>query len=223
MASRRYDDKSVRSDDNYRPFPEQHRGPRNGRMYDEQYQRPPSRERYRRSPSPPPRHPSHGRSAMSNAIITTLDKDARDHEAIIGVPTKIETAKATDHPIPIAGAEVRVEAEEGAGVGAGAYNEGTIVTEQLRQGYNVDELDDVRIIRDRQTKVSRGFGFLRFPSVEASKSFLERNYPSIYLYGKVSAENDNQAAKVRIAFSRERYDVGRGEKDVHLCQFSDEN
>lgn len=68
-----------------------------------------------------------GRSAMSNAIITTLDKDARDHEAIIGVPTKIETAKATDHPIPIAGAEVRVEAEEGAGVGAGAYNEGTIV------------------------------------------------------------------------------------------------
>lgn len=25
------------------------------------------------------------------------------------------------------------------------------VTEQLKQGYNVDQLDDVRIIRDRQT------------------------------------------------------------------------
>ncbi|KAL8935058.1 MAG: hypothetical protein Q9216_005605 [Gyalolechia sp. 2 TL-2023] len=97
------------------------------------------------------------------------------------------------------------------------------VTEQLRQGYNVDQVDDVRIIRDRQTKVSRGFGFLRFPSIEASKSFLERNYPFIYLYGKESAENDNQAAKVRIAFSRERHDAGRGEKDgewtCKICTF----
>lgn len=105
------------------------------------------------------------------------------------------------------------------------------VTEQVRQGYNIDQLDDVRIIRDRQTstsyrapsaskpstdtlaEVSRGFGFLRFPSVEASKSFLEHNYPSIYLYGKESADSDNQAAKVRVAFSRERVDIPRGDKE----------
>ncbi|KAL9026871.1 MAG: hypothetical protein Q9196_004525 [Gyalolechia fulgens] len=81
----------------------------------------------------------------------------------------------------------------------------------------------VTLAADVVAEVSRGFGFLRFPSIEASKSFLERNYPSIYLYGKESSENDNQAAKVRIAFSRERYDVARGEKDgewtCKICTF----
>ena len=62
-------------------------------------------------------------------------------------------------------------------------------------------------------EVSRGFGFLRFPSIETSKKFLERNYPSIYLYGKESADSDNQAAKVRISFSRERNDLPRGDKE----------
>ncbi|KAL8651214.1 MAG: hypothetical protein Q9210_003386 [Variospora velana] len=96
------------------------------------------------------------------------------------------------------------------------------VTEQVKQGYNVAQLDDVRIIRDRQTRASRGFGFLRFPSMEASKGFLERNYPSIYLYGKEPADNDNQAAKVRIAFSRERADVPRGDKEGEwICKILD--
>ncbi|KAI4272665.1 MAG: hypothetical protein LQ337_005148 [Flavoplaca oasis] len=87
------------------------------------------------------------------------------------------------------------------------------VSMQLNQGYNVEQLDDVRIIRDRQTKVSRGFGFLRFPSIDLSKAFLERNYPSIYLYGRDSADNDSQAAKVRIDFSRERDERPRGDKE----------
>ena len=34
----------------------------------------------------------------------------------------------------------------------------------------------------------------------------------IYLYGNGSTDNDDQAAKVRIAYSRERDDRGRGEK-----------
>lgn len=34
----------------------------------------------------------------------------------------------------------------------------------------------------------------------------------IYLYGKCSADNGDQGAKVRIAFSREREDRNRGEK-----------
>ncbi|KAL8863533.1 MAG: hypothetical protein Q9178_000214 [Gyalolechia marmorata] len=95
------------------------------------------------------------------------------------------------------------------------------VSKQLKQGYNVEQLDDVRIIRDRQTtpvidaptEVSRGFGFLRFPSIELSKAFIERNYPSIYLYGAETAENNSQAAKVRIDFSRERDERPRGEKE----------
>ncbi|KAI4087581.1 MAG: hypothetical protein LQ339_008869 [Xanthoria mediterranea] len=99
----------------------------------------------------------------------------------------------------------------------------TDVSKQLKQGYGVHQLDDVRIIRDRQTKVSRGFGFLRFPSIESAKTFIERNYPSIYLYGKESADNDGQAAKVRIDFSRERDERPRGDREgewtCKICTF----
>ena len=41
---------------------------------------------------------------------------------------------------------------------------------------------------------------------------MERNSPMIYLYGPSSTDGDNEAAKVRIAFSRERDDRNRGEK-----------
>ena len=41
---------------------------------------------------------------------------------------------------------------------------------------------------------------------------MERNYPMIYLYGNGASDGDEQAAKVRIAFSREREDRGRGDK-----------
>jgi len=61
-------------------------------------------------------------------------------------------------------------------------------------------------------EVSRGFGFLRFPTLEKSRAFLERNYPTVYLYGTGSADGDDQVAKVRVAFSRERDDRSRAEK-----------
>ncbi|KAL9639953.1 MAG: hypothetical protein Q9204_000903 [Flavoplaca sp. TL-2023a] len=97
------------------------------------------------------------------------------------------------------------------------------VSKQLKQGYGVEQLDDVRVIRDRQTKVSRGFGFLKFPSIDLSKAFLERNFPSIYLYGRDSADNDSQAAKIRIDFSRERDERPRGDKEgewtCKICTF----
>ena len=48
--------------------------------------------------------------------------------------------------------------------------------------------------------------------MEESKAFVEHNYPAIYFYGNKSSSNDDQAAKVRIAFSRERDDRSRGEK-----------
>ena len=48
--------------------------------------------------------------------------------------------------------------------------------------------------------------------MEASKVFVERNYPTIHLYGKGSSNNDEQAAKLRIAYSREREDRGRPDK-----------
>lgn len=61
-------------------------------------------------------------------------------------------------------------------------------------------------------EISRGFGFIRFSSIEDSKAFVERNYPNIYLYGSNTSDNNDEAAKVRIAFSRERDDRSRGDK-----------
>ena len=104
------------------------------------------------------------------------------------------------------------------------------ISKELQQHHNVEKLDDVRVIKDRPTSmlqgpdpfhtrsnllqgVSRGFGFLRFPSLEASKAFVERNFPMIYLYGNNSSDGDTEAAKVRIAFSRERDDRQREKAD----------
>lgn len=70
----------------------------------------------------------------------------------------------------------------------------------------------VNVVADAFSEVSRGFGFIRFSSLEESKAFVERNYPNIYLYGNSTSDNDDQAAKVRIAFSRERDDRSRGDK-----------
>ena len=53
---------------------------------------------------------------------------------------------------------------------------------------------------------------MRFPTLEKSKAFLERNFPMIYLYGKGTTDSDDQGAKVRIAFSRERDERSRLEK-----------
>ena len=67
-------------------------------------------------------------------------------------------------------------------------------------------------IANTSPEMSRGFGFIRFPTLEESKAFVERNYPSIYLYGNNPSHNDDQAATIRIAFSRERDDRSRGDK-----------
>jgi len=64
------------------------------------------------------------------------------------------------------------------------------------------------------TELSRQLGFLRFPNIEQSRDFVEKNYPNIYLYGPSSGPND-RSTKVRIAYSREREDRARakGEGD----------
>ena len=69
-------------------------------------------------------------------------------------------------------------------------------------------------------EVSRGFGFLRFSSLDKSKVFMENNYPMIYLYGNDSTEGDSQPAKVKIAFSRAREDRIRNERseDEWVCK-----
>ncbi|CAL5866061.1 uncharacterized protein PFLUO_LOCUS268 [Penicillium psychrofluorescens] len=94
------------------------------------------------------------------------------------------------------------------------------ISTELRNAYRVDGLEDIRVIRDRQTKVSRQLGFLRFQSIDASRAFLEQNHPYIYLYGPSTGSND-RSTKVRIAYSREREDRGRvkaeGDWTCRMC------
>ncbi|KAL8689850.1 MAG: hypothetical protein Q9218_004570 [Villophora microphyllina] len=156
---------------------------------------------------------------MNHRVTTTVDMTAHGHRMIVDVAMWTEIAKAIDHRDTIAGA--------GAGAGVEALLVATdhpiLGDRRLKQGYKLGQLEDVRIIRDRQTKASRGFGFLRFPSIEMTKDFLKDNYPSVYLYSKESADGDGQAAKVqvRIAFSRERDDRPRGDKEGEwTCKIS---
>jgi hypothetical protein len=60
----------------------------------------------------------------------------------------------------------------------------------------------------RSTELSRQLGFLRFSTIDASRAFVERNLPCIYLYGP-SAGTHDRSTKVRIAYSREREDRTR--------------
>lgn len=57
--------------------------------------------------------------------------------------------------------------------------------------------------------VSRQFGFLRFPGLEESKEFMQRNHPTIQLYSNASNEAIISKTLVRIAFSKEREERDR--------------
>ncbi|KAI3154193.1 hypothetical protein CBS147325_1285 [Penicillium roqueforti] len=79
------------------------------------------------------------------------------------------------------------------------------IATELSNAYHTDGLEDIRVIRDRQTKLSRQLGFLRFSTIDASREFVERNHPSIFFYGPTN----DRSTQVRIAYSREREDRAR--------------
>ncbi|KAI9833288.1 MAG: hypothetical protein M1819_003682 [Sarea resinae] len=89
---------------------------------------------------------------------------------------------------------------------------GKQILNELRQYHDVEGLEDVRVIRDRSTGVSRQFGFLHFSSLSNSRAYLERNYPNIFLYGARGANEDGEAAKIHIDFGKERDTRARSEK-----------
>ncbi|CEL08085.1 Putative Rna-binding protein [Aspergillus calidoustus] len=91
------------------------------------------------------------------------------------------------------------------------------ISKELKDFYNIEGLEEVRVIRDRQTKLSRQLGFLRFKTLGSSRSFVERNFPSIYLCGPNA--QDDRGSKVRIAYSREREDRARARAEADwTCQ-----
>ncbi|KAH0536441.1 hypothetical protein FGG08_006681 [Glutinoglossum americanum] len=194
---------------------------RNGRMYDDRHRsRSNSRDRYRRSASRTPPQGnrlmekiklnsdhllmrasgkiSHGprlvdqrpkessllmrENGIAGAVMITLEMVDRNLlEEAVGGATEIETEKDTGRPA----VRAEVEAEVG-------------IFKELKRVYQVEDLDVVRVIRDRNT---------------GSTAFLERNYPHIYLgsseYDGPGPYNLAGEVRVRIAFSRERDDRDR--------------
>ncbi|KAL4778680.1 hypothetical protein BJX76DRAFT_362506 [Aspergillus varians] len=151
--------------------------------------------------------------ATTPETIPTLDPDIEVETAMTsdggprGLPrddhdmaTAIVIAKAIARAV---GAEATVIAEVEA---RGATDPSTDkkISKELKEFYHIEGLEEVRVIRDRQTKLSRQLGFLRFRSLNHSRSFVEQNFPAIYLCGP-SAQDDH-GTKVRIAYSRERED-----------------
>ncbi|KAJ8102701.1 hypothetical protein POJ06DRAFT_54050 [Lipomyces tetrasporus] len=69
------------------------------------------------------------------------------------------------------------------------------------------KVDKVIIIRDRNTKLSRGFGFARFLELQDACTFVENNYPTITC----------KSSRIRIAYSKERNEGDNG----WICKFCD--
>ncbi|KAJ6264237.1 hypothetical protein Dda_0380 [Drechslerella dactyloides] len=65
------------------------------------------------------------------------------------------------------------------------------------EGYNVEGLNTVTVIRERKTGISRGFAFARFRELSDSKRFLERFFPSISINNM----------RVSLAYAKERMEA----------------
>ncbi|TKA82282.1 hypothetical protein B0A49_00435 [Cryomyces minteri] len=143
--------------------------------------------------------------------ITTAIVGAQDHQDVANeLVIAMELGKATvaydtqaEAPTIVARTDAAA-AEFGRPIIGGIFCFGVQIKRELEDYHDVGTLEDVRVIRDKQTGVSRQFGFLRFRDIQGARAFVERNYPMISLYGFVGTSEDVKATEVRIAFSRER-------------------
>ncbi|KAK2749366.1 hypothetical protein FQN57_006298 [Myotisia sp. PD_48] len=142
-----------------------------------------------------------GGAALATEIATVRAIDLLRTAVVVGV-----SAIAVVEAFLGAEAEAKVEVEVEA---IDAESLGFLVKNELAHYYHIRDLEDVRVIRDRQTKISRQLAFIRFPTITDSRGFLEQNFPHIYLRGKNPSSADGQGFKVRIAYSREREDRNR--------------
>ncbi|KAF1809888.1 hypothetical protein P152DRAFT_141819 [Eremomyces bilateralis CBS 781.70] len=89
------------------------------------------------------------------------------------------------------------------------------IMRELKQ-YHVGELSDVRVVRDKKTGLSRGFGFLQFGNLEDAEDFMDRNYPFLYFRGPEDSDSD-WTLKVKLAYSRERDISDRSSERTWPC------
>lgn len=94
------------------------------------------------------------------------------------------------------------------------------VQSELVLRYNIQNLEDIRVIKDKATGIiaysypislhslhrlarSKGYAFIRFPTLDDATSFMNANYPEIRID---SSNSTSDTHWVRIAYSRERSD-----------------
>ncbi|KAH8599262.1 hypothetical protein B0O99DRAFT_504527 [Bisporella sp. PMI_857] len=92
------------------------------------------------------------------------------------------------------------------------------ILNELQRRLRVQAIEEVRLIKDKRTGLSRQFAFVQFVGLPEARAFLDEYYPTVSLYGAYdpSAVSEARPIKVRIAYSREKDDrahAGRSEDD----------
>ncbi|KAJ4511737.1 hypothetical protein HRR83_004224 [Exophiala dermatitidis] len=180
------------------PSPAQGRSPRRPRSYYDN-----NRDDGARSRSPPPIRRSRAYYDRDDPRSTRYRDDSRSRSRGRGTPPG-ERPASRGKPSK----EIMME-------GLASHLTEDDISVELKQYYHVNGLDDVRVICDRQTKQSRGFGFLRFSNLQQAESFMDKHYPFLYLYGDY--DKSPGVCKVRLAFGRERKEVPRPDEDDWIC------
>lgn len=75
----------------------------------------------------------------------------------------------------------------------------------MKTNFHAIDLDEVRLIRDKRTGISRQFAFAQFKDIPTAKAFLEKHHPSIQFQGSYGEANSTEDRPyVRLAYSREK-------------------
>ncbi|KAG8534151.1 uncharacterized protein KY384_000995 [Bacidia gigantensis] len=131
-----------------------------------------------------------GASTQQIMMITEETALARPEETLDAhIGTVI--VRVIGHQATTAGKEVAAEADMLAvavAVATAGIENDLLITEDLRAG--------------------------RFPSLELSTAFVERNFPAIYIKANDPSSRNDEPTKVRLAYSRERSDKGEKEMDA---------
>ncbi|ESZ91736.1 hypothetical protein SBOR_7887 [Sclerotinia borealis F-4128] len=83
------------------------------------------------------------------------------------------------------------------------------ISKEIQKNLRVEGVEEVRLIKDKKTGISRQFAFAQFYTLLEARRFLEKHYPSVSFYGPLQT---SEPTKVRIAYSREKNDQERTSK-----------
>ncbi|KAF2839116.1 hypothetical protein M501DRAFT_933453, partial [Patellaria atrata CBS 101060] len=90
------------------------------------------------------------------------------------------------------------------------------IKHDLHQYYQLDNLEDVRVICNKSTGQSKGYGFIRFPDIESSTAFLENNGHQLSIPPRNSVNESTRSFEIFIDFCKERVSRGKGPADTEF-------